>query len=174
MNTIDSVQDNSSNEISNEEKVFTESLIEIENKIPDCYAPILNQEGVSKPNFKKFTIFNQKLGKVMNELRLTPQERLVIYVMTELVEYGTNSLKPLSDDYSLRKKSDLLSVNKDSIKKITDRLFEIGVFLSIKVYTNEEKKYWVLNPCICWRGSKAPNDILIHFKDCTITRLLMN
>ena len=162
-NTNVNVQDH---ETLHKANIYTGELKEIKrrpNNIP---------KGQSRLKYENFTILNQKVGKALEDLGLSALEKSVVYHMVDISRYGSNSLEPLSDDLSLREKGEVLNIGKDAVIKITNHLFKIGVFLSIQIYTDSEKKYWVLNPYISWKGKLVQDSLFLHFEDCTISKLL--
>ena len=92
--------------------------------------------------------------------------------MISIADFNSNSLEPLSDELSLRDLSNALNINKNKVRLITNKLYKYGVYLSIKVYENHEKEYWVLNPSISWKGRLIKDSIFEHFKNTIITKIL--
>lgn len=128
-------------------------------------------EGYSMLDYKDFSIVNNDIVRKLKDF-ITTEEFGVILYMISISDFNSNSLDPLCDELSLRDKAEILNIKKDKVKRITDRLFKLGVFLSIRVYEDQEKEYWVLNPYISWRGRLTKDSIFVHFKDCTISKLL--
>lgn len=128
-------------------------------------------EGTSKLKYNEFSIFNNETAKKLRPI-LSNEELGVIYYMIAVSEINTNSLAPLCEELSIRDKAKILNLNKNKVKHITDKLFKLGVYLSIKVYEDQEKVFWVLNPYISWRGSLVKDSIFLHFKDTMISKLL--
>lgn len=128
-------------------------------------------DGYSKLKYTDFSIVNnltiKKLGDILNN-----EELGVIFHMVSISDFNSNSLNPLSDELSIRDKAQILRIGKNKVKSICDRLFKLGVYLSIKVYEDQEKEYWVLNPYISWRGRLVKDSIFEHFKETVITKLL--
>lgn len=129
-------------------------------------------EDKSKLNYEEFVIVNQKLYNALTILKLNDTEIKLVHHLIGISKFNSNSLEPLHDDLQVRYKGELLNIDKSNVNKITQRLFEIGVFLKIEVYTNSLIKYWVLNPYISWKGNLIPDSLKQHFKDCAITKLL--
>lgn len=127
--------------------------------------------GMQKLKYKSFSILNgnfiPKVGHFFSN-----EELGVIFHMISIADFNTNSMKPLCDDLSIRDKAVYLNIKKDKVKVITDKLFKMGVYLSIKVYENEEKEYWVLNPNISWKGRLVQDSIFLHFQETAISKLL--
>lgn len=128
-------------------------------------------EGMSKLKYSDFSIVNNNTIKQLSNF-LNNEELGVIMHMISISDFNSNSLNPLCDELSIRDKASILNIKKDKVKQITDKLFRLGVYLSIRVYENQEKEYWVLNPNISWRGRLVKDSIFIHFKDTMITKLL--
>lgn len=127
--------------------------------------------GKSKLDYDEFSIVNTKVIKILSNI-LSNEELGVILYMITIADFNSNSLNPLCDDLSLRDKAEILNIKKDRVKKITDKLFKLGVYLSIKVYEGQEQEYWVLNPNISWKGRLVNDSLFQHFKGTTITQLL--
>jgi hypothetical protein len=128
-------------------------------------------EGMSRLKYTDFSIVNNETTKKLAAI-LDNEEMGVIYYMISISDFNSNSLNPLSDELSLREKANILRISKDRVKRITDKLFRLGVYLSIRVYEDQEKEYWVLNPNISWRGRLVKDSIFVHFQNCAITKLL--
>lgn len=131
----------------------------------------LMPEGMKKLRYNNFSILNNEIASRLGDI-FTNEEMGVILYMISISEIGTNSLKPLCDEMSLRESSEYLRLNKNRVKSITEKLFRFGVYLSIRIYEDEEKEYWVLNPNISWRGRLIHDSIFLHFKDTLVSRLL--
>lgn len=124
--------------------------------------------GKLKTNYEEFGIINIK---ALTELiKLIDNEHIgVIAHMIQLADYRDNSLSPLCDNLSLRLKGEALSINKDRVNKICDKLFSIGVFGK---WDSDGNKCWVLNPNVCAK-TKFLNDSLYGlFRDSTISKLV--
>lgn len=128
-------------------------------------------EGTSKLKYDNFSIVNNESIIKLKEL-LTNEELGVVIHMISIADFNSNSLEPLSDELSLRDLSNALNINKNKVRLITNKLYKYGVYLSIKVYENHEKEYWVLNPSISWKGRLIKDSIFEHFKNTIITKIL--
>ena len=122
-------------------------------------------------NYKHFNIVDSDLFKKLSKY-FTMEELGIIAYMASMAEFNTNSLKPLSDETSLRELEELFNTSKNRVGKIMDKLFKFGVYLQIKVYKNELKEYWVLNPNISWKGRLKDDSIFKHFKNTDISKLV--
>ena len=156
------LQDNEKAAKINEETGVITTLSKRTNNIP---------EGHSKLNYTDFSIVNNDIVKKLKDI-LSNEELGIIFHMVSISDFNSNSLNPLCNDLSLRDKATILNIKKDRVKTITDKLFKLGVYLSIKVYENQEKEYWVLNPNISWRGRLVKDSLFIHFKNTIISKLL--
>ena len=125
----------------------------------------------SKLSYQHFNIVNSDLFKKLNKY-FTMEELGIIAYMASIAEFNTNSLKPLCDDTSLRELGDIFNTSKDRVGKIFTKLFRFGVYLQIKVYKNELKEYWVLNPNISWKGRLKDDSIFKHFSNTDISKLI--
>ena len=148
----------------------TGEVIEIKerpNNIPD---------GKSLLNYERFHMKNDKLAKVAKQTGLLSYEDLgIIDYMCTISEMGTNSLKPLTDDTSTRDLESLFDIPKNRVKKVFDKLFNLGVYLQITYYSAREDQkltYWVLNPYISWKGKLRNDSMFKHFNDTAITKLI--
>ena len=92
---------------------------------------------------------------------LTSDELKVVTIMSLMATPNTNSLSPLNEDSSLRNLADFFNINKNKIRNILDKLFEIGVFARFEVAKVESPytKYWILNPYISFKGKLANSDV---------------
>lgn len=130
-------------------------------------------EGKHKLDYKKFGMMNMEVVKKLNNF-LTKEELGIIMYMTSICEMGNNSLKPFSDDLSLRELESLLDIPRARVKKVIEKLFKLGAFMSIRIYEEEEKTYWVLNPSIFWRGRLRDDSLFHTFSKTTISNLISN
>jgi len=121
--------------------------------------------------YQHFNIVNSDLLKKLTKY-FTMEEIGIISYMAAIAEFNTNSLKPLSNETSLRELAEIFNIKKDKIGKILSKLFKFGVYLQIKVHEEELKEYWVLNPNISWKGRLRNDSIYIHFINTDISKLL--
>lgn len=128
-------------------------------------------KGKSLLKYDRFNIVNSTLFVKLTKY-FTMEELGVISYMASIAEFNTNSLKPLSDETSLRELEEIFNISKNRIGKITDKLFKFGVFLQIKVHVESVKEYWVLNPYISWKGRLKNDSIFEHFIGTDITKLI--
>lgn len=128
-------------------------------------------EGTQKLKYNNFSIVNNESIIKLKEL-LTNEELGVVIHMISIADFNSNSLEPLSNELSLRELSAILNINKNRVKTIIGKLYKCGVYLSIKVYEDHEKEYWVLNPAISWKGRLIKDSIFTHFKNTMITKIL--
>jgi hypothetical protein len=104
---------------------------------------------------------------------LSMEEIGIITYMAAVSEFNTNSLKPLNNDTTVLELVDIFGIGKNRVNKVLDRLYRLGVYLQIKIYENSDKEYWVLNPNISWKGRTIKDSMFSHFKNTTISKLLM-
>jgi hypothetical protein len=121
--------------------------------------------------YKEFSVVDTSVLKKIRTI-FTPDELSVLIHFITISEFNTNSLKPFGDDLSLRELALLLDIKKDKVKSIINKLFTFGVFMSVKIYKEEAKTYWVLNPNISWKGRLIDKALFYHFDDCMVTKLL--
>lgn len=134
-------------------------------------------EGKSLLDYERFHMKNDKFSKIALQTKILSYEELgVIDYMCTLSEFGTNSLKPLNDEITSLELEAIFNISRNRVKKLFNKLFQLGVYLQITYYSNTEMTevtYWVLNPYISWKGKLKEDSMFSHFKDTTITKLLM-
>ncbi len=128
-------------------------------------------KGKRKLNYTNFSIVNNDVLNRLSNL-LTTEEVGVVFYMVGLSQIGTNSLKPLSNEVSIREISELFKVSRNKVPIIINKLYELGVYLRIGVFVGEDKDYWVLNPSISWKGKFVDDSLFLHFKGTVISTLL--
>lgn len=130
-------------------------------------------EGKSLDSLGNFTKLNVSLiNRLKDSKLLTTEEVGIVCYMSAIAEFGTNSLKPLSNDSTVRELSSEFGIGINRVTKVFEKLFILGVYMQIRIHSGDLKEYWVLNPNISWKGRIKSDSLFEHFKDCTITRLL--
>jgi len=122
----------------------------------------------------KIPIFYKINTEVSNYLSkvLTPIEFRFVYKMCNMIEFETNSLKPLDDDCTSLMLEEMFKVNRREVKNILDKFFQLGIYGKFEYWDNGEeyKKFWILNPIIAHKGTKTKSDIIELFRDTLISR----
>lgn len=128
--------------------------------------------GKSKLNYVEFGMLNLRSSRIL-EKYFSNLELSIIFKMITRCSFNTNSLQPLSNNTSIRALSEEFNISINSVPKIFDKLYQMGVYLQLNIYeSNGEKEYWVLNPNIFWRGRMTNDSIFSHFLNTDITKLL--
>ena len=132
------------------------------------------KEEKSKLDYEDFSIVNNKAIKKIIEFDLLENDEIgILYHMISLTEFNTNSLKLLNNHTTNIELCEQFKIGKNRISKVFGKLYKLGIFLSYRVYENENKEYWVLNLNISWRG-RIKNDILFEFFKNTLISKLLN
>jgi hypothetical protein len=126
-------------------------------------------EGQQLSMQKNFVKLENRLKPFLKE-NLNTNEMCILYEMIQMIEYKTNSLKPLRDDTSLKELSEIFQVGKNQIKKYLSSLYKLGVYSQHRVYTDHDKEWWVLNPDVAFNGKFGDTQLFNHFKDTRISK----
>jgi len=126
-------------------------------------------DGMSLFSYAEFSKMNNKAVSFLSRI-LTNEELGVVFRLIEKADYGTNSLLPLNDEMSMRELEGQLKVHRAKLRKILDKLFELGVYAHVRVRNGEVSEYWILNPFIVWRGKVIENSIRYYFCDTVIAK----
>lgn len=102
--------------------------------------------------------------------RLSMVERDMVSLMTDMAQFGTNSLDPLDDEKTSIELSEYFGVHRNYIKKSLKNLYDLGVYgkFSVSEIDKHYKKYWILNPYISYGGNIIDSDIKNLFKNTEI------
>ena len=89
----------------------------------------------------------------------------VAYKMSLLAKAYTNSLEPLSPDSTVREVASYLSIDKNKVTNIVDKLFKLGVIGKFEVYDRFEThhNYWIFNPYLSFNGKTIKRDVQTLF-----------
>jgi hypothetical protein len=96
----------------------------------------------------------------------------IIYKMIQMSEFETNALKPLNNDTTIKELSETFNIGKNQVKKYFDHLFKIGVYAQFKIYKDNKKEYWILNPNIAFKGKTGEESIYKLFEGTQIQKYL--
>ncbi len=129
-------------------------------------------EGKSIQRFKSFSKVNNKAMEFFIK-HLKDDEMMVLVKMINRADYETNVMIPLNDDTSYVSLSKEFGIDKRRIKKILDKLFELGVYSEVHVANGINREYWTLNPFISWKGKLIPRDIECFFNKTKIAMYVL-
>lgn len=133
-------------------------------------------KGKSVFNYKRFHISNDSFAHTMLAQGILTNEDLgVIMHMSSMAEMNTNSLRPLTDETTMKELAERFFVDRRRVDKIFKKLFTLGVYMQMNYFSDSEQRevtYWVLNPYISWKGNLKTDSIFSAFADTTIVRLL--
>ena len=92
---------------------------------------------------------------------LKSDELKVVTIMSLMASANTNSLSPLNEELPITSLADYFKLDRSKIKKILNRLFDIGVFAKFEVSKTDVPytKYWILNPYVSFKGKLVNSDI---------------
>lgn len=123
-------------------------------------------------NINNFTKLNCNVFPKLKALGLLTMEEIgIVSYMCSIAEFNTNSLKPLNNETTLQDLADTFDIGKNRVKKVFDKLFNLGVYAQFKIAENGTKEYWILNPNISWKGKLVTDSIFKQFEKCTISKL---
>lgn len=91
-------------------------------------------------------------------------EIAVVLKMVAMAEYGTNSLKPLSNETTVRDLAETFGFAVGKVQQTFKHLFKLGVYAQFKVCKGDLKEYWILNPYIACKGRVLDNMLTNNFK----------
>ena len=137
------------------------------NKIP---------KGKSKLNYERYHISNDVfIKKALSSNLLNNEELGIVTHMGSIAEINTNSLRPLTNDVTLKDLSERFQVPIKRVEKIFKKLFSLGVYAQLNYFSyseNQEVTYWVLNPYISWKGTLNNDSIFSAFSDTLVCKLV--
>ena len=155
------------NEIASKINVNTGEVIPLMNR------PNNIPEGRSKLDYKRFGMLNLDLS-IKLEKYFSNLEIAVIYKLINRVDFNNNSLNPLNDDVSIRMLADEFNISINSVPKVFSRLKEMGVYAQLDISEDsEDRKYWILNPYLFWRGKLKDDSLFITFSKTDVAKLLV-
>lgn len=138
-----------------------------------------------RPGFKYFNqaaVFKKtypEAWKLLDRMTTT-KEFVVAHRLAMIAAAYTNSLQPLSPESSVREIATILDISVGSVKKIIDKLFDLGVIGKFEVSTGIQKgeakwkKYWLFNPYLSFGGKVIDSEISSLFDDTYFGRLHHN
>lgn len=122
---------------------------------------------VRQTNFSKV---NTKTIKFLSEM-LSNLELAIVFKMIGLADFDTNSMKPLSNDTTVRELADQFGIGINTVTKSFKRLFDLGVYAQFKIAKDGLKEYWILNPYISFKGKFGDDSIWTNFKSTEIEKV---
>lgn len=120
----------------------------------------------------KYVEFQKVNAKAIRFLEtvLSNEELGIVFKMIQRADFETNVLVPLSDESSYREIADEFNINKDKVKRIFSKLFDLGVYAQVRVANGLHSEYWTLNPFIAWKGKFIEPTIKVYFSDTILTK----
>ena len=119
--------------------------------------------------FKHTGPFHRKFNKawMLLESQTTKQELAVANKLAMMAKAYTNSLEPLKPDSSIVEIAETLNENRNTIVKIIDKLFKLGVIGKFEVYNKNEEyqNYWIFNPFLSFNGKAIKHNVDSLFRD---------
>ncbi len=116
-----------------------------------------------------------RIKKALSTNLLNNEELGIIAHMSSIAEINTNSLRPLTNNVTLKDLSERFKVPIKRVEKIFKKLFNMGVYSQLNYFSyseNQEVVYWVLNPYISWKGNLKNDSIFSAFQDTMVFKLL--
>jgi len=134
-------------------------------------------KGKSKLDYERYHISNDVfIKKALSTNLLTNEELGIVTHMSSIAEINTNSLRPLTNDVTLKDLSARFQVPIKRVEKIFKKLFSLGVYAQLNYFSyseNQEVTYWVLNPYISWKGTLKNDSIFSAFADTLVCKLVL-
>ena len=92
---------------------------------------------------------------ILLKSKTNDKEYLVAHKLAELAKSYSSSLEPLNDETSLRDLEKILEIDRRSIKKILNKLFDEGVYGKFAITDRNYKvnNYWIFNPYLSFNGT---------------------
>ncbi len=162
------------NEIPAKVNIETGELIELnprKNNIPNNRQVFLPNENFDKVYYASHYVW-EELELLLSDLELR--------VARKLVSYGSmnnNSLKPLSNDVTLKNLALEFNIGKNRVKPIFNKLFNLGFYANIDVKDErypDLNKFWVLNPYLTFSGKTIHIGIISIFEHTPIKRFFFD
>lgn len=133
---------------------------------------IPNNDTVKYKAMKTYIRFNQPcwlyLEKIVDSIEYKAANKLAL-----LAEACTSSLIPYSDETSAVELSKDLGINRNKVKKVMNRLIDVGVIgkLEIGDSTFKRHSYWIFNPYLAFNGDRIHEDVLSLFSSTVFAKL---
>jgi DNA-binding MarR family transcriptional regulator len=137
---------------------------------------ITNNTDSTLEKFDLFQVF-QRVNTAAWELLSTQVKANELAVAMKLAlraKAYTNSLEPLNPDTSMRSIAEQLKVEKNTIAKIIDKLFKLGVIGKFEVYNDKQEhtKFWVFNPYLTFNGKHIKKDVRTLFDNTYFAKVM--
>jgi len=126
---------------------------------------------ISRTKFKK--VYQPAMSFLSRHL--TNEELGLVYKMIEKAKPYSNSLNPFNNETSLRTLEEHFGVSKNKVKRMLDRLFNMGVYGKFELVeeNKEYTKYWILNPYIAFNGKTIDKGIQDLFSRTDIAKIVL-
>jgi len=124
------------------------------NNVPKTKS-IFRQNDFSKVNNKAIKFLFDNCSKV---------EIAIVMQLVGLADYNSNSLKPLSDEVTVRDLADFFNISTKSVKSIFKHLYELGIYAQFKVCKDDMKEFWILSPYMSFKGKLIDDALVANFK----------
>jgi predicted transcriptional regulator len=119
--------------------------------------------------FKEVTAWQRVSTKAWELLRTqtTEKECFVAFKLGLLAHAYTNSLEPITPNSTITDIAEYLGENRNTIAKIIDKLFRLGVIGKFEVYTINEtyQNYWIFNPYLSFNGKIIKKEVDSLFRN---------
>lgn len=155
------------NEIPAKINLETGELIEIKTRTAKSKKPA---KSIWLPGVKFAKHYDLVVDWLDDQGILTDMEMRILWKMMRMAKYETNSLEPLSDEFTFIELAEEFKTNRNKIKKVLTKLYDLGAYarFDVKRVDVPYTKFWVLNPYLCFRGSEITDDISKLFKGTVI------
>ena len=157
----------SHNEIPAKINIETGELVEVRYK--KSTIPSGKELWQPKSPFTKHYVMGNKVIDWLETI-LTDQEMKVLWKMTRMIKFETNSLEPLNDDFGINQIAKEFNISRNRVSPIFKKLYDLGVYANfdVKKVNVPYTKYWILNPYICFSGRLIASDIAKLFEGTAI------
>ena len=155
------------NEIAAKINIETGELTEVKHR--KTTIPSGKQLWQPKSPFTKHYVMGNKIIDWLETI-LSDQEMKVLWKMTRMIKFETNSLEPLNDDYGISQIAAEFNISRNRVSPILKKLYDLGVYakFDVKKVNVPYTKYWILNPYICFSGRLIDSDIAKLFEGTVI------
>lgn len=155
------------NEIPAKINLETGELISIKQRKSQPHKP---KKSIWLPGVKFAKHYDLVIDWLEDEEILTDMEMRILWKMMRMAKYETNSLEPLSDEYTYIELAAEFKSTRNKIKSVLTKLYDLGVYarFDVKRVDVPYTKFWVLNPYLCFRGSEITDDISKLFRGTVI------
>ena len=128
-------------------------------------------KGKSKLDYEEYVVVNSKMQKILFD-KLSKTEMYITSRLINMIEFGTNSLKPYNNKTNIKILSNDFNIGINQVNKIFNSLIKKGVILPLEMFRDNFKEYWFLNPNIAWKGKLKDDELSKLFNETIISKLL--